>query len=128
MSLTQMYKALVRSHLDYCDFIYHVLSIIHQPPLGDDPQLSNGERYNIIEIIQYQTALAITGAWQGTSRSKMYYKLGWETPSGRRKCRRVLQIHKIINNITLSHILKINYLLTSEKCLMETFIILLFMQ
>jgi hypothetical protein len=29
----QMYKALVRSHLDYCDIIYHIQSIIHQPPL-----------------------------------------------------------------------------------------------
>ena len=29
-----MYKTLVRSHLDYCDIIYHMPAIIHQPPLG----------------------------------------------------------------------------------------------
>ena len=33
-TLDQMYKALVRSLLDYCDIIYHMPAIIHQPPLG----------------------------------------------------------------------------------------------
>ena len=33
-TLDQMYKALVRSHLVYCDVIYHIPSITHQPPLG----------------------------------------------------------------------------------------------
>ena len=28
-TLDQMYKAPVRSHLDYCDIIYHILSIMH---------------------------------------------------------------------------------------------------
>ena len=57
-----------------------------------------------VEKIQYQAALAITGAWQGSSRSKMYDELGWETLSDRRNCRRVLQIHKIINNNTISYL------------------------
>ena len=69
-----MYNALVRSHLDYCDFIYHIPSIIHQPA---------GKTLNSlmekVERIQYQAALAITGGWQGTSRSKIYDELGWET-------------------------------------------------
>ena len=39
-TLDQMYKALVRSYLDYCDIIYHIPSITHQPPLG---MTSNGE-------------------------------------------------------------------------------------
>ena len=33
-TLDQMYKAHVRSHLDYCDVIYHIPSRIHQAPLG----------------------------------------------------------------------------------------------
>ena len=33
-TLDQMYKALVRPHLDYCDNIYHIPSIIHRQPLG----------------------------------------------------------------------------------------------
>ena len=35
----------------------------------------------------------------------MYDELGWETRSDRRKCRRVLQIHKIINNTTISYLI-----------------------
>ena len=34
MTRAQMYKALVRSHLDYCDIIYHMLSHHNQAPLG----------------------------------------------------------------------------------------------
>ena len=56
-----------------------------------------------VEKIQYQAALAITGAWQGSSRSKIYDEFGWKTLSDRRNCRRVLQIHKIINNNTISY-------------------------
>ena len=40
---------------------------------------------------KYQAALAITGTWQGSNRSKLYEELG---------CKRILQIHKIKNNTT----------------------------
>ena len=33
-TLDQMYKAFVRSHLDYCDIIYHIPPVSNQPPLG----------------------------------------------------------------------------------------------
>ena len=99
-TLDQMYKALVRSHLDYCDVIYHIPSIKHQPPLGRI--LSS--LMEKVERVQYQAALAITGARQGSSRSKIYDELGWETISDRRKYRRVLQIHKIRNKNTLSYL------------------------
>ena len=32
-TLDQIYKALVRSHLDYCDIIYHIPTVSNQPPL-----------------------------------------------------------------------------------------------
>ena len=57
-TLNQMYKALVRSHLDYCDIIYHIPSIIHNPPLGT----SLNYLMEKVEKIQYQAALAVTGA------------------------------------------------------------------
>ena len=60
--------------------------------------------YLKVERVQYQAALAITGAWQGSSRSKIYDELGWETLSDRRKGRRVLLINKIINNNTPSYL------------------------
>ena len=99
-TLDQMYKALVRSHLDYCDVIYDIPSKTHHPPLGR----TLGSLMEKVERIQYQAALAITGAWQGSSRSKLYDELGWETLSDRRKFRRALQIHKIININTISYL------------------------
>ena len=52
------------------------------------------------EQIQYQAALAVTGAWQGTDCIKLYEELGWETLSDRRMSRRILQVHKIVNGKT----------------------------
>ena len=69
-TLDQMYKTLVRSHLDYCDIIYHIPS--KQDQFGGilNSTMVKAER------IQYQAALAITGAWKGTNRSKLYDELG----------------------------------------------------
>ena len=110
-TLDQMYKALVRSHLDYCDIFYRITSIIHQSPL----RVSLNSLMDKVERIQYQAALAITGAWQGSSRTKIYDELDWETLSDRRKCRRSLRVHKIINNSTLQ---------SAEKCLVGTLVLL----
>ena len=57
-----------------------------------------------VERIQYQAALAVTGAWQGSSRCKLYDELGWESLSERRWCRRILQVHKIVSNNTPSYL------------------------
>ena len=57
-----------------------------------------------VERIQYQSALAISGAWQGSSRAKLYEELGWESLSDRRMGRRILQIHKMFNNKTPSYL------------------------
>ena len=99
-TLDQMYKALVRPHLDYCDVIYHIPSITHQPPLG----MTLSSLMEKVERVQYQAALAITGAWHGSSRSKIDDELGWETLSDRRKGRCVLPINKIINNNAPSYL------------------------
>ena len=99
-TLDQMYKALVRSHLDYCDIIYHIPSHQNQPPLGVTLNLQMEK----VERIQYQAALVISGAWRGSSCSKLYEELGWETLSDRRVCRRILQIHTISGNKTPSYL------------------------
>ena len=74
--------------------------ILHKPPLG----MSLHEIMEKVEKIQYQAALAVTGAWQGSNRVKLYEELGWETLSDRRMCKRVLQIHKIVDNKTPSYL------------------------
>ena len=50
--------------------------------------------------MQYQARLAITGAWQGSSRNVLYENMGWESLSDRRTTRRVLQLYKIRANQT----------------------------
>ena len=95
-----MYKSLVRSHLDYCDIIYHQSAIINPPLLG----LTLTTLMKEVEKIQYQAALTITGSWQCSSRTKLYEELGWETLSDRRSTRRILHVPKIENNKTPSYL------------------------
>ena len=97
-TLDQMYKTFIRSHLDYCDIIYHIPSVQTQFGVTITDLMEKAER------IQYQAALAVTGAWQGSSRSKVYEELGWESLSDRRWCRRIIQIHKIVSNNTPSYL------------------------
>ena len=96
-TLDQMYKALTRFHLDYCNLIYHI------PPTLTQTGLTLHNLMEKVERIQYQATLAITGAWQG-SRSKIYEELGWETLSDRRLIKGILQIHKIIDDKTPSYL------------------------
>ena len=74
-TLINIYKAFVRSHLDYGDIIY------------DNP--INESFCNKIESVQYNAALAITRAIRGTSREKLYQELGFEYLTDRRFCRRL---------------------------------------
>ena len=99
-TLDQMYKTLVRSHLDYCDIIYHIPTSNRQLNLG----VTLNSLMEKVERIQYQAALAITGTWHGSNRATLYEELGWESLSDRRWCRRILQIYKIKNNMTPSYL------------------------
>ena len=90
-----MYKTLVRPHLDYCNIIFH-LPPLHSPSTSGITLSSLMEK---VERTQYQAAFAVTGSWQASSRTKLYEELGWESLSDRRWSRRILQIHKIRNNI-----------------------------
>ena len=62
-TLDQIYKMYVQPHLDFCDVIYHI------PKISDvfDSSIHLNNLMNPIERIQYQAALAITGAWKGTN-------------------------------------------------------------
>ena len=42
-----------------------------------------------LESLQYQAGLAVTGAWKGTNRDKIYEELGWEPLHLRRWFRRL---------------------------------------
>ena len=80
-SLLTIYKSFIRPHLDYGDIIYH--------------QPNNGSFCQKIESIQYQAALAITGAIHGTSQTKLYKELGIESMKLRQWFRRLCYFFKI---------------------------------
>ena len=81
--LDQMYKLYVRPHLDYDDVIYHNQKL---------------HLMSKLESTQYDAALAVSGAWRGTSTGKVLEELGWETLAHRRWYRRLCQFYKIVNN------------------------------
>ena len=93
--LDQMYKALVRPRLD-CDATYHIPVLNNQVNLG----IRLTSLMETVARTQYQAALAITGAWQGSNRSKLYEELGWQSLSDWCWYSRILQIK---NNMTPSH-------------------------
>ena len=80
-SLITIYKSFVRPHIDYGDIIY------------DQP--NNDHFCNSIERVQYNAALAITGAIKGTSQQKIYQELGFESLRFRRWFRRLCVFYKI---------------------------------
>lgn len=92
-SLLTIYKSFVRPLLDYGDVIY------------DQPQ--NASFCDKIESVQYNAALAITGAIRGTSKEKLYQELGLEHLRDRRYMRRLCLFYKIISNESPSYLFKI---------------------
>ena len=127
--MDQSYKMHVRSHLDYCDFIYHKPKIKKKEPddyfdesdsdnhesdddntedyddTDDNPNSKLNYQMRTLESLQYQAALAVTGAWKGTSTQKIYEELGWETLHHRRWSRRITQFYKIMNGLTPQYLL-----------------------
>ena len=63
--LVTVYKSFVRPHLDYGDILYD--------------QAFNNFFHERLESIQYNAALAITGAVRGSSREKLYQELSFES-------------------------------------------------
>ena len=80
-SVSTIYKSFIRLYLDYCDVVYD--------------QLSNESFFTKIVRIQYNAALAITGAIKGTSQLKLYKELGLESLRFRRWFRRLCTFFKI---------------------------------
>ena len=98
-SRDQIFKMHIRPHLDYCDFIYHI-PVKTRETNNFDTSRSLNYLMNSLESIQYQAALAVSGTWKGTSRTKIYDELGWEPLEHRRIFRRLTQFYKIMNGLT----------------------------
>ena len=82
-SLLTIYKSFIRPDLDYSDVVYD--------------QSSNDAFSNKLETVQYNAALAITGAIKDISREKLYQELGLEYLQQRRSMRRLCLFYKIVS-------------------------------
>ena len=89
-SLITIYKSFARPHLDYGDIIYD--------------QTFNESFHQRIESIQYNAAIAMTGAIRGTSSEKLYQELGLESLRSRRWLRKLCLFYKIYKNKSPSYL------------------------
>ena len=85
-----MYKLYARPHLDYGDVMYHKYNnkyaLKYDNKYDSEMKLDTTKR---LERTQYSAALAVTGAWRGTSRQRLFEELGWESLYQRRWHRRM---------------------------------------
>ena len=91
--LLTIYKSFIRPHLDYGDIIYD--------------QAYNASFHQKLDSIQYNAALAITGAIRGTSKEKLYDELGLETLEKRRWYRKLCCFFKIFRYKCLKYLFNI---------------------
>ena len=70
-----IYKSSIRPHLDYGDIVYD--------------RAFNESFHKNLESIQYNAAIAITGAIRGTSSEKLFQELGLESLKSRRWLRKL---------------------------------------
>ena len=91
-ALLTIYKSSLRPHLDYGDVIYD--------------RAFNESFQNKLESVQYNAALAITGAIRGSSREKLYQELGLESLKSRRWYRKLCLLCKYEKiNIALTYLI-----------------------
>ena len=91
--LLTIYKSFIRPHLDYGDIIYD--------------KAYNSSFHQNLEKIQYNSALAITGAIRGTSKEKLYQESGLESLEKRRWYRKICYFCKIFNKQSPIYLLSI---------------------
>ena len=94
--LDQIYKFYIKPHLDYGGVICH----------RNDPQMSR-DITKRLEQTEYSATLAITGAWRGTSRQRLYEELGWESLHDRRWFRRLCHFFKLRKSQHLGYLYEV---------------------
>ena len=91
--LLTIYKSFIRPHLDYGDIIYD--------------QAYNASFHQKLDSIQYNAALAITGAIRWTSKEKLYNEPDLETLEKRRWYRKLCCFFKIFRHKFPKYLLNI---------------------
>ena len=80
-ALITIYKAFIRPNLDYGDGIYD--------------EAFNASFHHKLELLQYNTCLAITGAIRDTSKGKLHQELGLKSIQLRHWFRKLCFLYKI---------------------------------
>ena len=93
-SLIRIYKSFARPHLGYGSIIYD--------------QTFNEFFHKNIESIQYNAAIAITGAIRCTFSEKLYQELGLESLGSRRWLKKLCLFFKIYKNKSPSYLYKLD--------------------
>ena len=92
-TLLTIYKSFIRPHIDYGDIIYD--------------QVYNTSFHQKLVRLQYNACLAITGAIRGTSREKLYEKLGLAFLQLRRWFRKLSCFYKRFNSKNPCYLFKL---------------------
>jgi len=86
-TLITLYVSMIRSVLEYANCVWDGCSDV----LSD-----------LLESIQYDSAIVISGALKGTSEEKLLIELGWENLKIRRHLHKLILFYKIVNGYTPS--------------------------
>ena len=92
-SLLTNYKSSIRPHLDYGDIVYD--------------QAYSASFQQKVESIQYNAAVAITGAMRGTSKEKHFEELDLESLQHRRLYRKLCCFYKVLKDESPKYIFNI---------------------
>ena len=93
-TLETIYKMYIRPHLDYGDMVYDKGEVLRD---GIFPMGTSSSLLKRVESIQYEAARIVSGAWNKTSRDKLYKNLGWESLQNRRLMRRLCLFFEVLN-------------------------------
>ena len=90
--LAKNYFAYVRPHLDYGDIIVHQ-AYLNKPLIYDFK--SSSILLDKMDMVQYDAARIVTGAWRGSPRKQLFDELGWDSLNNRRIMRKLSLLHEI---------------------------------
>ena len=98
-TLNEPFKQYVRAHLEFGDVIYHIPAKV----CGFSSSIILPTMMDKLESVQCTAALAITGTWWESSRTKLQNELGWEPLNSTPWSRRLTLSYKMINNLALGY-------------------------
>ena len=84
-------------YLQYINLLEDLISTMVIFYMINKPNKENFQ--NKLEKVQYRACLSITGAIQGTSRTKLYDELGLHSLIKRRQCNKLIFFYKIVNGL-----------------------------